>query len=618
MRKLRQNERKIQQTEVRRYLNIAWIRKFNQVILGTSICLMILIILLTALFNLNYIFWPDALLTILFWFFLGVCFAFSFTDDPVDLIKPGITLVGDAVLAVLIFVLSIFPWWSLAFVLPIAYVLSMIMFIGLCMGFFSTAFINCYVFYFWIKYKKRNPELFKLYRIKKIRNILLVAIPCLGIPLLILAIPGVIQIPITIEPQDYKAEIAFWGGYGFNDTDRLNNLNNHEVTLVACCYSNISQTAGKQSFINWMTYYNNSYPNISYYFSVPGSPGAFIWDGNLDNAFNYAKELVAVIQINNLTTVKGLAFDIEAPYFPSIFHQYDFDISPNATRHLNSIQQWYDFFTWMNTNAPELKLRAINYVESAADQLDGDYDLHYIRRYSFMDLETDAFEEYAPMSYRGMYLGTQPYGDPMENPLVSYSDGGHYWIYNQLYFQAKALDSKFGKHDKMGIYLGITNVTCYSADYQQYQNGQPAGYGFDNLVRDALIAKHFGVNIITLFLLTTVIENGYSMGGVFDSYGNDFLDRFNESINGPASTTPFQIWYKPKMSWYMAFGQMDMFYLDKYADLNSLLGIISFSLLFAGNILVAYYGWKKIKNKVLNQYLTNTKNSNKKEKVVSE
>ena len=427
MKKLREKKRKIQQTEVRRYLNIAWIRKFNQVILGTSICLMILIMLLTALFNSAYIFWPDALLTILFWVFLGVCFAFSFTDDPINLIKPGITLIGDGLLAVLIFVLSIFPWWSLALVLPIAYVLSLILFLGMVVCFFLTATINFYVFFcFWIKYKKKNPELFKLYRTKKIKKILLIAIPCIGIPLLILAIPGVIQIPITIEPQDYDVKLAFWGGYGFNDTDRLNDLNDHEVTLVTCCYSNISQASGKQTFVNWMNYYNNSYPNISFYFSVPGFPGAFIWDGNLDNAFNYAKELVAVIQNNNLTTIKGLAFDIEAPYFPSIFHQYDFDISPNATRHLNSIQQWYDFFTWMNTNAPELKLRAINYVESAADQLDGDYDLHYIRRYSFMDLKTDAFEEYAPMSYRGMYLGTQPYGDHMDHPLISYADGGHY------------------------------------------------------------------------------------------------------------------------------------------------------------------------------------------------
>jgi len=187
----------------------------------------------------------------------------------------------------------------------------------------------------------------------------------------------------------------------------------------------------------------------------------------------------------------------------------------------------------------------------------------------------------------------------MDNPFMSYADGGHYWVYMQLFLLAAALEKKFGTHDKMGVYLGITNVSCYGANYVQYQNGQPAGYGYDNLVRDALIAKHFGVKVITIFLLTTVIENGYSMGGVFDSYGNDFLDRFNKSINGPSSTAPFTIWYKPRLGWYLAFGHVEMFYYDMYTNLNSFLGILYVSILFAGNILVAYYGWKKIKEKLL-------------------
>jgi hypothetical protein len=597
--KIRKDKPKLDSKELRRYLKIAWVRKFNQIILGTAISLIILIMVLTGIYNSALIYWPDILLTILFWLFLGFCFAFSFTDSPVDLIKPGITLIGNSVLAILIFFLSIFPWWSFAMILPIAYIIAMILFIGLCVGLFLTIGVNLYVFYFWIKYKKHNPKLFKLYRTGKIKKIILIAMCLTGIPLLIMAIPGVIQIPITIEPQDYDAEFAFWGGYGLNDSTILGKLNNHSVTLVQCCYSNISQSSGKQTFVNWITYYNNTYPNISLYFSIPGFPGAFVWDGNLDNTFNYAKEMVSVIQYYNLTNVKGLAFDIEAPYFSNLFHIYDFDISPNRERHDESLQQWYDFFDWMQTNASELELFAINYVEPAVDLFDDDYDLHYIRRFSFLDLNIDGFDEYAPMSYRGIYMGTQPYGDPMENPLVSYSDGGHYWLWNQLDLMAKALDKKYGNHDKLGVYLGITNCSAYGANYVQYQNGQPAGYGYDNLVRDALIAKHFGAKRITIFLLTTVVENGYSMGGVFDSYGLDFLDKFNESVNGEDSTTPFQIWYKPRMSWYLAFGHMDMFYNDEFGDLNSFVGILYLSLLFIGNGLVAYYGGKKIKEKVL-------------------
>ncbi|NVM56439.1 MAG: hypothetical protein HWN66_22265, partial [Candidatus Helarchaeota archaeon] len=271
-------------------------------------------------------------------------------------------------------------------------------------------------------------------------------------------------------------------------------------------------------------------------------------------------------------------------------------------RHDESKELWYNFFDWMELNAPELELSAINYVESGIDLFDEDYDLHYIRRYSFLDLDTDALDEYAPMSYRGWYRGERPYGSSMEKPLIRYLDGGHYWIYTQMNLLAAALDNKFGNHTKMGIYLGITNCTCYKNGSVQYQNGQPAGDGYDNLVRDALIAKHFGVKRITIFLLTTVMENGYYMGGVFDSYGDDFLDRFNESVNGVDSDKPFQIWYKPKFNVMLTFGHMDQFFYDTYSNLDSFVGILYVSLLFVGNGLVAYYGGKKIKSKVLDSF----------------
>ncbi len=490
----------------------------------------------------------------------------------------------------------------------------MVLFISLCIGCFLTLGVNFYVMYFRVKYKKRSPNLFKLYRTGKIKKILFVAMCLTGIPLVIMAIPGVIQIPITIEPQDYEAEFAFWGGYGLKDATILGSLNNHSATLIQCCFDNISKSIDKQYFVSNITFYNNTYPNISLYFSIPGYPGAFVWDGNVENAISYAKEMVTLVDENNLTSVKGLAFDIEAPYFPSLFYVHNFDVTPNRVRHDQSIQLWYDFFDWMDTNAPNLELLAINYVESAVDVLDNDYDLHYIRRWSFLEMTTDAFDEYAPMSYRGWYIGAKPYGDSMENPLVSYSDGGHYWVYTELDLLARALDKKFGNHNKIGIYLGITNTSAYSSDYVQYQNGQPAGYGYDNLVRDTLIAKHFGVKRITIFKLNTGIENGYILGGVFDSYGMDFLDRFNESVNGKDSTTPFQIWYKPKLSWYLSFGHMGMFYYDEYADFNSLLGILYISLIFLGNGWVAYYGWKKIKEKVVNlnkeKLIENKKRSN--------
>ena len=98
-----------------------------------------------------------------------------------------------------------------------------------------------------------------------------------------------------------------------------------------------------------------------------------------------------------------------------------------------------------------------------------------------------------------------------------------------------------GNTSRLGVYLGITNCTCYGRDVEVWEYGEYQGMGYDMLVRDTLIAKSFGAPIITLFILDTVFEWDYSMGGVFDSYGDDFLDRFNTSVNGVNSTKPFTI-----------------------------------------------------------------------------
>ena len=64
-----------------------------------------------------------------------------------------------------------------------------------------------------------------------------------------------------------------------------------------------------------------------------------------------------------------------------------------------------------------------------------------------------------------------------------------------------------------------------------------------NLMRDVLICKHFGVKEVTFFLLFDAPENEYVMGGVFSSYGMDFLDVMNATVN----TNPpgrFDIYYR--------------------------------------------------------------------------
>ncbi|MHA1283634.1 MAG: hypothetical protein ACTSQP_14140 [Promethearchaeota archaeon] len=578
------------------YLKIIWIRKFNQVILGTVFLLFISIIVFAIFSNPTLIFWPDSLLSLLFWVLMGLIIYYSFTIDPMSYIQNGFVIIVNLLFIIMIFIMAIFPWYSFAKILPIIYIISLILFLILCIGAILMMIANIFCILLKYKNKKKESEISKIIQNKRLKTILLISVIVIGIPFAILSIPGVLQISIEIKPKDYQAEIAFWGGYELNDSKICSELNEHKVTLIQCCYDDIYDQDGKQNFIKNMAFYNKTYPNISIFLSVNAEPGAFVWDGNTENIVQHAKNLVNLIQEYNLKNIKGLAFDIEGPYYPYFGYIPDYDCSPDKERHDKSIDLWYDFFNWMEKNAPELELNAINYVESGIDLFDKDYDLHYIRRYSFLDLNTNAIDEYASMSYRCMYMGRKPYGDSMENPIVNYIDGGHYWFYTQLRLFSEALDNKFGNHEKMGVYLGITNCTCYGSKNIQYKNGKPAGYGFDSLVRDALIAKHFGIKRITIFLLNTVLENGYSMGGVFDSYGKDFLDRFNESINGKDSIKSFKIWYKPRFNYILTFGHVDHFFYDFYANLNSLWGIFYVFLIFILNYSAAYLNWRKVKN----------------------
>jgi hypothetical protein len=185
------------------------------------------------------------------------------------------------------------------------------------------------------------------------------------------------------------------------------------------------------------------------------------------------------------------------------------------------------------------------------------------------------------MVYRDAPYPNPPYGD--------LSDGGSYFTYNRLNMMASVLETKYGNYEKLGIYLFYKNGDCYDN----------VECGYENIVRDTLIAKHFEVQTVSIFMFNTEGVNT-EWGCVFDHYGDGFLDRFNESVNGEASSQSFQIWYEPRLSFVLNFGIMDMFFYDTFINFNSLIGVLCFSILLAMNIIVAYYGWKRIKEKVLN------------------
>jgi hypothetical protein len=291
-------------------------------------------------------------------------------------------------------------------------------------------------------------------------------------------------------------------------------------------------------FINETKWWRDNYSEVQFLPAIIGIPGGFVWDGSALGTTEMAKDVVNLVHSENLTNIKGLSFDWESPREAELNGISD---TPNATRHAEAIQIWTEFFNWMDLNAPELILSNINYVEMGADLWDGDFDLHIQERY--ITYELPRWDEYAPMIYRCPYRFTRPFGDIPTYPAGRVDTT--YQFYEQLHSHVDAVKKVHGDTQRVGVYIGITNCTCYGRDINITEFGEYLGTGYDVLVRDTLICKSFRIPTITIFILTTEIENGYSMGGVFESYGDDFLDTFNTSINGPQSTQSFVILVDP-------------------------------------------------------------------------
>jgi len=341
---------------------------------------------------------------------------------------------------------------------------------------------------------------------------------------------------ITIEPLNYQARFAFWGvtSHERYTADQINALNRHHVIIASCSELPEGTNESDTAFITTMKWWATNAPNVQFIPTVIGLPGGFVWDGS-NGTTSLAKHIVGLVKDNNLTNVIGLSFDWEKPVDWTLGN---ISSEPNEERHLAAIEDWKEFFEWMDVNAPDMILSCVNYWEMAFDLVDDDYDLHIRER--FLTYELPYWDEYAPMIYRCWFKGTQPYGDvptwaPGTNVDTTYD------FYLCMREHAEAVKRLHGDTKRLGVYLGITNCTCYGRDVEVWEYGEYQGMGYDMLVRDALIVKSFGAPIITLFQLHTKVENGYSMGGVFDSYGDNFLDKFNASVNGENSTKSFTI-----------------------------------------------------------------------------
>jgi len=371
---------------------------------------------------------------------------------------------------------------------------------------------------------------------------------------------------VVIHPQHYNITYNFWATPGIYDNysaemqakyglgprlysdAALDQFNKYHVNLDLT-FNDISNSS-MVLLVKWET----RCPNITYRITMYPEKDLRTFAQQVENATN----LLMTWEANG--TIKhwrGFCFDIEGKPFTYWNASLTFE---------QSTAIWNGLFDFIDQKSAArhktIDMECVSDMWPCQDlPFDGDADLQALN--GLNEYFPERFTVYAPMIYRCWYKGTIPYGSPMDpnNPWAT-----SYAVYSQLRTLTGSVPA-----GKAGFYIGITNTSCYGRDLPQpepYTWPAPGtNSGFYNLMRDVLIAKSFGIKEVTFFLAWTAIENNYSMGGVFESYGNNFLDEVNQTVN----TNPpaeFSIFYRQAD----AVGA-DHLQLDWVLDTNRILGM---------------------------------------------
>ncbi|MFX0101887.1 MAG: hypothetical protein ACFFCS_20145 [Candidatus Hodarchaeota archaeon] len=386
-----------------------------------------------------------------------------------------------------------------------------------------------------------------------------------------ITIPGILpqfdvyRIPIEIRPQDYQVKFNFWASSSLSSysTEVRETLNNHSANL------DLTFNQVTYSVANTLELFESAMENITYRVTL-APPELALLPNYVQDATNILMEYEAN---NSLDQWLGFAFNIETDAFKPTSSNLTFD---------EGLDVWNDVFDWVENKSLQrgktIEMECISYVEMATDvAFDGDFDQHL--QYGYPSFIPERFTLYAPMLYRCQFEGEPPYGennDPLDPWWTSYR------IYNPLLTLQAGVPEK-----KMGLYLGITNLTCYSTDLpQNEEHTWPEGEtsGFMNLARDVLIGKHFGIKEITFFLQSTSYPGDWIMGGAFDAYGNDFLDKMNETVN----TNPpesFTILYSHKAS----IRSSEKLRFDWFFDTNRISGLLEILAIGISAVLFTFF-----------------------------
>ena len=411
---------------------------------------------------------------------------------------------------------------------------------------------------------------------------------------------------VAITPKDYQVRFAFWGDWNYmayNTTVKAE-FDKYHAIIVGAPILDIRTAAGQAWFVNNTLAWKNKYPNVELDATIPGyvrihntgddmvdlESGA-VWDGSAVETIRYAKIFVQLALNNSLTNFGGINTDQEDPQadLPS----YGISNDPNATRHQEATRMYDAFFSWMKVNATGMRTSTTMTMAPFSDAFDGDNDMQVLHMCNVLEGNTSGWDEIAPMIYRCGCAGTPPYGD-VPVTLPKNAQKGHVEFYRQMSNLARGIQARYGNLSKLGVYMGITNCTCYGRDVMQfYKNGTLEGYGFDSFVKDVLIAKSFGPKIITIFLLNTYPDaSGRVSGGVIDTWGKDFLKNLNVSVNSANATRPFTIDYQVNLN------VVSDFNTDSLLNLGKPLQFSMFAVVMGINLLAALLLHPSIKRRI--------------------
>ncbi|GAB4331626.1 MAG: hypothetical protein Kow0069_39230 [Promethearchaeota archaeon] len=328
----------------------------------------------------------------------------------------------------------------------------------------------------------------------------LVALPGL------LVLGGAVRPCVVLEPGTQRVGFNFWA------TDRLDRdytpaqmaaLNRHRANLDLMTYltpEKIPLLAELEALM----------PNVTYRITVIPSNLT-----QLPGEVRRLTELLMEAESNGtLDQWRGFAFDVEGSAYTWIG-------AVDSVQ--DSVAIWEEVFDYLDEKSEErgatIETECVSSAEFAVDQaFDGDLDMQAAEGYT--SYVPRRFTLYAPMVYRCWPSGTPPHGSP-EKPLDPWRTS--YYVYSSLYTLASVTPV-----EQRGVYLGITNTSCYGRDLPQ----RGGATGLQNLIDDVLVAKSFGIREVTFFLLFNATDDGLNWyGGTFWSYGDDFLDIVDQAVN---------------------------------------------------------------------------------------